>query len=613
MNLLADFHLLRPWWLLALLPVLILWLLILRYRQQSSAWQRVIAPHLQPLMLSGKLLLQRNPLALPVLLLCWLLTVLALAGPSWQKQPQPAFSLNKATVLVVDMSMSMRATDMSPDRFSQQRFKALDFIDELAEGELALISFAGDAFVISPLTPDFNNVRLLLNELRPELMPVQGSNITAALEQADDLLRQAGHSQGDIVLFTDGFASADYAAIMQRLDNWPHRLSVLAFGTEQGAPVQLENGQLLKDARGAVVIPKVPLAQLAALARKGRGSFAVAGSDNDDVAGLLANINSQFQQNAEQTEQFAGDLWQDNAVYLVWLLLPLALYLAKRAPVLVLLPLCYLPDANANIWRDLWQTPAEQAITDYQQQDYQSARQKFDDPLWQGNAAYRLGDYAGAAQAFSEAATQQPSADAYANLGNSLAMQQKYDEALTSYQQALALDPEHSQAKQNAELLKQLQQQQQNQQQQQGEQQEGEQQDGEQQAADSSDSSTDSAGDSEDQGQSGTEQQDDATEQTAQNAASQQQDPQQSEPTPTEQQSAAAEQEQQEQQQLDDSEMQQAVREMWPNANQEEQQQLDNLLRKVQDDPGLLLRNRMSLEYQKRRQYALPKGAEQEW
>ncbi|MBV2127672.1 VWA domain-containing protein [Arsukibacterium indicum] len=611
MNLLADFHLLRPWWLLALLPALLLWLLILNYRQQSSAWQRVIAPHLQQLMLSGQLLLQRNRLALPVLLLCWLLSVLALAGPSWQQQPQPAFTLNKATVLVVDMSMSMRATDMSPDRFSQQRFKALDFIDELAEGELALISFAGDAFVISPLTPDFNNVRLLLNELKPELMPVQGSNIAAALAQASDLLRQAGQNQGDVVLFTDGFSSADYSRILQQLDSWPHRLSVMAFGTEQGAPVQLESGQLLKDSRGAVVIPQVPLSQLAALARKGRGSFAIAGSGNDDIARLLATINSQFQQQAEQTEQFAADLWQDNAVYLVWLLLPLALYLAKRAPVLVLLPLCYFPDAKADVWRDLWQTPAQQAIADYQQEDYQQARQKFSDPLWQGNAAYRLGDYAGAARAFSEAAAQQPTADAYANLGNSLAMQQKYDEALASYQQALALNPEHQQAKQNAELLNQLQQQQQKQQQQDGQQQDGEQQQGEQQAKDGSDNSEESAGDSEDQGQSSDQQNNDAPETGEPGSVPQQQDPDGAEQEQPDQQASLAEQ--QEQQQLAENEMQQAIREMWPNANQEEQQQLDNLLRKVQDDPGLLLRNRMSLEYQKRRQNALPKGVEQEW
>jgi Ca-activated chloride channel family protein len=619
MNLLADFHLLRPWWLLALLPALLLWLLLRQYRQQSGAWQRIIAPHLQHLMLSGQLLLQRNPIALPVLLLCWLLSVAALTGPSWQKQPQPAFTLNKATVLLVDMSISMRATDMAPDRFSQQRFKVLDFINELTEGELALISFAGDAFVISPLTPDFNNVRLLFNELTPELMPVQGSNIDAALQQADNLLQQAGQSRGNVVLFTDGFAAADYNNIMQRLDNWPHRLSILSLGTEQGAPVQLISGELLKDQRGAVVIPKVPVSQLAALARKGRGSFASATTDNKDITRLLTDINSPFQQQNQQTEQFAGDLWQDNAIYLVWLLLPLALYLAKRAPVLVLLPLCYIPVTEASVWRDLWQTPKQQAIVDYQQQDYQGAQQKFDDPLWQGNAAYRLQDYARAEQAFRQAAEQQPSADSYANLGNSLAMQQQYDAALASFNNALALNPEHSQAKKNAGLMAQLKQQQEQQQQQQqdSEQQAGEKQDSSEPSDSENASQTDDTENAEssensensENAENSSEQnsdsnsQKDAEQQAAEQQAQQQAEQQAAEAAEAEQQTEPGAQEPQ----------QQAIREAWPNASQEEQQQLDNLLRKVQDDPGLLLRNRMNLEYQKRRQYALPKGVAQEW
>ncbi|KKO47061.1 colicin transporter [Arsukibacterium ikkense] len=601
---LADFHLLRPWWLLALLPVLLLWLLLRRYRQQHSAWQSVIAPHLQQLMLNGQLLLQRKPLALPLLLLCWLLAVVALAGPSWQKNPQPAFTLNKATVLIVDMSISMRATDMTPDRFRQQRFKALDFINKLAEGDLALISYAGDAFVISPLTPDFNNVRLQLNELKPELMPVQGSNIAAALQQADSLLRQAGHTSGDVVLFTDGFAPADYNNIMRRLDNWPHRLSILAFGTEQGAPVQLESGELLKDQRGAVVIPKVPLTQLAAIARKGRGSFSQATADNSDLSRLLADLNSQYQQQRAETEQFAGDLWQDNAVYLVWLLLPLALYLAKRAPVLVLLPFCVIPTAEASIWRDLWQTPAQQAIADYQQQDYQNAQRKFADPLWQGNAAYRLQDYAAAEQAFSQAVQQQPSADGYANLGNSLAMQQKYQQALDSYQQALALDPEHHQARENAALLQQLKQQQDQQQQQDGEQQ----QDAEQQAGAEHDSSSEAEGSSDDQAQGNAEQDESAGEQAETEPAGAEPEAEEAAGEQTDTPSTESVQ-----QEPPDERQQQAISEMWPNASQEEQQQLDNLLRKVQDDPGLLLRNRMNLEYQKRRQHAVPTGVTQEW
>ena len=197
---LADFHFLRPWSLLALLPVMLFLALLYYHRRSQSPWHNLIAQHLQPVLLGAQLLQSKQPLALPLLALSWLLATIALAGPSVEKLPQPAFALKKATVLVLDMSMSMRATDMAPNRLTQQRFAALDFAAQLKEGELALLSFAGDAFVISPLTPDHNNIRLLVPDLTSEIMPAQGSNLLAALTQADKLLRQAGYPRGDVVV-----------------------------------------------------------------------------------------------------------------------------------------------------------------------------------------------------------------------------------------------------------------------------------------------------------------------------------------------------------------------------------------------------------------------------
>lgn len=92
---LADLHLLRPYWLLALVPAVLLWLLLRSHRQQHSLWQNLIARHLQPVVLLGEQLKRQQPWALPILALCWLLAVLALSGPSWQKLPQPALAVKK--------------------------------------------------------------------------------------------------------------------------------------------------------------------------------------------------------------------------------------------------------------------------------------------------------------------------------------------------------------------------------------------------------------------------------------------------------------------------------------------------------------------------------------
>lgn len=605
---LSDLHLLRPWWLLALLPVLLLAVLLYRYRHQQSPWHSLIAVHLQPVLLAGQQLIKRQPFALPLTLLCWVITVLALAGPSWQKLPQPAFALKKATVLVLDLSMSMRATDMVPDRLAQQRFNALDFTDQLIEGELALLAFAGDAFVISPLTPDHNNIRLLIPDLKPEIMPVQGSNLLGAIEQAGKLLQQAGYPRGDVVVFTDGFDRQSYRDIQDRLNNWPHRLSVLAFGSAEGAPVQQENGELLKNAQGAVVIPKVPLTQLATLARSSGGIFNTATAGADNLAMFLALPALSPLDQADSSKQIQGDQWYDNAIYLVWLLLPLVLWQRKYSPLLALSGLMLVPRPAAAVeWRDLWQTRQQQAVQDYSAGDFSSAQRKFTDPLWQGNAAYRQGDFQSAEQAFRQATTTDSSnVSAWHNLGNSLAQQQRYEEALKAYQQALQQKADYSPAQQNAELMQQLLQQQQ-QQQQDNQQQKPDQQNGEQQQQDGQQQNNDDAQQQGDANQSAD------TDQTGNNAEQQNATEQQQQQQEQEQTTAVNKAEVQDTEPEQTAEQQKAVHEAWPDATPEQQQQLENLLRKVQDDPALLLRNKMYLEYLKRQQQRLPTGVDELW
>lgn len=602
---LADLHLLRPYWLLALVPAVLLWLLLRSHRQQHSLWQNLIARHLQPVVLLGEQLKRQQPWALPILALCWLLAVLALSGPSWQKLPQPALAVKKATVLILDMSMSMRATDMVPDRLTQQRFKALDFVDKLREGDLALISFAAEAFVISPLTIDYNNIRLQIPNLKPELLPGQGSNVLHALQLADEVLRQAGYSRGEVMLFTDGFDQDSYHALQQLLNNYPHRLSILAFGQAEGAVVRLENGELLKNSQGAVVIPRVPLQQLSILAKQGGGVYQQAGADNSDLQALLAGF-SQPEDTRDNSEARLGDNWQDAAVYLVWLLLPLALWLGRRSALLLVCLLVYLPPAEAVSWRDLWQNKQQQAIADYQQGDFSAAQQKFTDPLWQGNAAYRAGDYAKAASAYQQALSTQPNASTWQNLGNAQAMQQQFEQALSSYQQALELEPDNENARKNAELMQQLlKEQQQQAQQQQNQRSQQDQQDQQNQQDQQGDPQSAEQNQPAEQGQAEPQQADNS--QTQQDAAPEagEEQAKQAQPRPADDAGEAEEQ-------PAEPQPQRQISEPWPNATPEQQQQLENILRKVQDDPGLLLRNRMLLEQQKRRT-APPPGAQQEW
>jgi Ca-activated chloride channel homolog len=417
-------------------------------------------------------------------------------------------------------------------------------------------------------------------------------------------------------VFTDGFDTNSYREIQDVLNNWSHRLSIIGFGSSDGAPVKLESGELLKSATGAVVIPTLPQAQLAALTKRSNGVYAQATTADSGIRALLDLAPLSSLDQADSSKQIQGDQWQDNAIYLVWLLLPLLLLQRKFSSLLsVLVVVTLLPRPVAAVeWRDLWQTQQQQAQQDYQHGAYSAAAQKFSDPLWQGNAAYRNGDYQAAEQAFRQASEKAASADAWHNLGNSLAQQQRYEEALAAYQQAIEHNADFSPAQQNAELMQQLLQQQQQEQEKQQDKQEKQQdkqqkQDGDkppQQQSDDNAQNDDSADNQSEADGQAQQQQQQAEQQAAQqnaNAEQQQQSEVQAEPAAAEELNDADTKEQQVE----------AVREAWPNATMEEQQQLDNLLRKVQDDPALLLRNKMYLEYLKRQQQRLPKGAEQQW
>jgi Ca-activated chloride channel family protein len=346
------------------------------------------------------------------------------------------------------------------------------------------------------------------------------------------------------------------------------------------------------------------------LAELRSGVFAVASSEESDIQALLALKPLDKKADSDDQQKLFGDQWQDNAVYLVWLLLPLALWLHKRGALTVFVLVLFMPKAEAFEWSDLWQTQQQKAQQSYQQGDYSSAWQNFEDPLWKGNAAYKAEDYAAAEQSYRQLDT----ADSLYNLGNSLAQQKKYQDAIEAYQQALAKNPQLDKAQQNIDAVKKALEQQKQQQQQKAE---GEQQ-GEQQGEQSGEQSGEEGEGSESKQQSKEQSSQQSSEQQSaeqgNDAASQKDQP----PGQAQQQQKQQEQQQaagqaQEAKDTKEAQQQKAISEAWPNANAEQSQQLDNLLRKVQDDPSLLLRRKMAIEYQKRRYDQPPAGVVEEW
>ena len=445
----TSFHFLRPGWLVLLPPLLALLLWLWRRQLSSRGWQAICDPELLPHLLLGRSKRRANwPFWL--LLGALLLSIFALAGPTWEKQPQPLFRRQSALVILLDLSRSMAAADLKPDRLQRARLKTEDILRRRREGQTALIAFAGDAFTVTPLTDDAETIKSLLKSLEPDLMPIQGSEPQRAIQLAMELLRQAGLKHGQVLLISDEDRPEKALGAARQLKDAGFNLSVLGIGTPDGAPVPVTGGGFLKDNEGNLVLPKLNETGLRRLAAAGGGNYRRLSIDESDVRELLNNAESHRLDTAEKTAGKTGVLWRDEGVWLLWPLALLAALAFRRGWLFMLLLLLLPHPAQAFSWTDLWQRPDQQAAAAYKAERFEEAGKLFQDQRWKAGALYRAGHYDEAAKALEHP----ESADDWYNRGNAQAKNGDLQKALQSYEQALMLNPNHDDARANNEMVK---------------------------------------------------------------------------------------------------------------------------------------------------------------
>ena len=211
----ANFHLLRPWWLLALTALPLIWLALSRIGSDAGAWRGVVDAHLLEHLLVRSDESSRTAVPRWLAMIGWTLACVALAGPAWEQLPQPMFQNRAARVIVLELGATMSAQDIKPSRFERARFKIADILKRSGDAQTALIAYAGDAFVVAPLTDDSNTVANLVDSLDPSVMPVPGDATGKAIDLAVTLVQGAGLHAGEIVLLADS-ASADAPAAASR-------------------------------------------------------------------------------------------------------------------------------------------------------------------------------------------------------------------------------------------------------------------------------------------------------------------------------------------------------------------------------------------------------------
>lgn len=444
----AEFHFLRPDWLWALPPVVLAIALLAQRRLSAGSWQRVVDPALVPYVLSSS---QRHQGVYRwwLVLLGAVLAITALAGPAWNRVDQPVFRSDQALVIALDLSRSMDAQDLTPSRLVRARLKILDILDKRSAGQTALVVYSSNAFTVTPLTTDADTVAALVNSVSTDIMPSRGSYPVAAIDKARQLLDQAGSNNGEVLLIADGGSSLAAEQAARDLLDAGYRLSVLAVGTPEGAPIPRAEGGFVTDRSGQIAVPRLEADGLQMLAQAGGGRYSVITTDDADIERLMAAPTSS---SAAGDDERATDQWREEGPWLLLLLVPLAALAFRRGWVLVLVMavLQFPQQAQALTWSDLWKTPDQQASELLAEGDAEAAAERFEHPDWEAVARYRAGQFAESAAAFSG----RDGATALYNLGNSLARMSQFDSAIEAYEKSLAIDPTNEDAMYNRDLLK---------------------------------------------------------------------------------------------------------------------------------------------------------------
>lgn len=233
------------------------------------------------------------------------LLVISLARPQFGTRVETVRRLGQDIVVAVDLSLSMRAEDISPNRLEAARLAILRLIRNLDGDRIGLVAFAGDAFIQSPLTADYSAAALFLNAMDPEMMPVQGTNLGEALRLSLDALDQGARDDRILVLVTDGEDhEGEVDPQLQRAIDSGIRIHTVGLGSAEGVPIPTGPAEagFLRDDEGNVVTTRLDEGILQDLASATGGRYVRVAAGVTAFSDLVDDIAAGEGEEAESRE-----------------------------------------------------------------------------------------------------------------------------------------------------------------------------------------------------------------------------------------------------------------------------------------------------------------------
>ena len=437
---------LRPQFLWVFIPVGLTAIMLLFSYRRKEQWKKSFSKQLLPfLTIPGT----RGQFRWPKILLLVLLSlmVLALSGPTWEEHEHSGDRADAALVVVLDLSRSMLAEDIQPNRIERAKLKILDLFKAQPNIRTALVAYAGTAHTVVPFTRDYRTISFQMQALRPEIMPLQGTNLTEALNLADSLLISV-KAPGSIFFVTDQVKQLDIERI--KMSSRDAMVEMMVLGTPGGAPIPSGNSTH-KDRSGNTVIAGFDPAILNELGQSENVNIVTVTLDDTDVKILAASIRKNLSYIADPDQ--AETDWKDAGYWLLLPILLISLFWFRRG---WMVHWCWLIIFLSSCSRegdirlaDLFLTRDQQGQRLYEKDETETAAERFESGEWKGYTYVEMGHLEEAAIAYS----QEANATGFYNLGVVYARMGDAEAARQAFNAALELDPELEQAMRNLEAV----------------------------------------------------------------------------------------------------------------------------------------------------------------
>ena len=285
----ADIEML--WWLLTIPVFVVAYVLITRHkrRQLSEFGDPELMAQLMPDASKSR------PIVKFALLMGALsLLIIAAARPQYGQQEKTVKRQGIEVMVALDISNSMLAEDVAPNRLDRAKQMLSKMIDNMVDDKVGLVVFAGEAFTQLPITCDYVSAKMFLNTISPKLIPTQGTAIGAALQTA---IRSFGSQESDagraIILITDGENHEDDAiATAKQAQELGIQVFVIGIGKPEGSPIPVPGtNDYIKDRSGQVVVSRLNEEMCQEIAQAGKGAYVRCDNTNTAMRALQQELD----------------------------------------------------------------------------------------------------------------------------------------------------------------------------------------------------------------------------------------------------------------------------------------------------------------------------------